>query len=117
MPRTLDRHGCRDGWDPIPVSPRISGVHMEKEKQAWLRTMGKVVRLIFLIPPPPSIKPAKKQLDKTMTLFGARQPPLGARATVVLRGRGQWVTPDGKWEQEWSPYSGPWAGLEELKRG
>lgn len=42
---------------------------MEKEKQAWLRTMGKVVRLIFLIPPPPRIKPAKKQLDKAMTLL------------------------------------------------
>lgn len=42
---------------------------MEREKQAWLRIMGKVVPLIFLFPPSPSITPAKNKLNKGMILM------------------------------------------------
>lgn len=71
---------------------------MEREKQAWLRTMGKVMPLIFLFLPPPSIEPAKVQLNKAMILLEPASQRWEVCATVELWQRGQWMTPDGIWE-------------------
>lgn len=45
VPRTLDHHR------PQTRGLSISGSHMEKKNQAWLKTVGKVVTLIFLFLP------------------------------------------------------------------
>lgn len=67
----------RNGLDPILVSLRITGLHMERETWAQLRTMGKVVPLIFLFPPfsqhPARREDARYRRDPD----GAGEPSLG----------------------------------------
>lgn len=71
---------------------------MEREKQAWLRTMGKVVPLMFLFPPTPRTQPGKKKPNRTMILMEAVSHPWEVFVDVELWRRRWWTTPDGIWE-------------------